>query len=271
MSSKPDNIPNVLSIAGFDPSGGAGVLADIKTFAALRCYGVAAITALTAQNTQGVQAVMPEPADFLAAQIDALFADVEIAAIKIGMLATVANVKTVAEKLAAHRPVPIVLDPVLRASRGEALVNADVAKALLDHLAPRVTLMTPNLAEAAQLADAPLPTSVAKMEAVAAKLHQLGFKNVLVKGGHLPTRDAIDVFYDGAGYQHFLSPRIATKNTHGTGCTLSAGIAAGLARGLPLAAAIEAAKNLLNEALEGAGQLNVGQGAGPLHHFRRLW
>jgi hydroxymethylpyrimidine/phosphomethylpyrimidine kinase len=271
MSSKPDMTANVLSIAGFDPSGGAGVLADIKTFAALRCYGVAAITALTAQNTQGVRAIMPEPPEFLAAQIDALFADIEIAAVKIGMLATIANVDIVAEKLAAYGPAHVVLDPVLAASHGEALADADLRQALLRRLAPFVTLLTPNLAEAAQLTGTAELASVAKMEAAATQLHQAGFKNVLVKGGHLPTRETIDVFYDGAGYQHFRAPRVATKNTHGTGCTLSSAIAAGLAKGLELPAAIETAKAYVSRSLEAADELSVGQGSGPLQHFNGVW
>jgi hydroxymethylpyrimidine/phosphomethylpyrimidine kinase len=258
---------NVLSIAGFDPSGGAGVLADIKTFAASHCYGIAAISALTAQNTQGVRAIMPEPPEFLAAQIDALFADIEIAAVKIGMLGTNANVETVAEKLAAYRPVHVVLDPVLAASHGEALAEADLGQAILRRLAPQVSLVTPNLAEAAQLAGAPQPASIAEMEAVAAQLHQAGFKNVLVKGGHLAMRESIDVFYDGAGYQHFRAPRIATRNTHGTGCTLSSAIAAELAKGAELPAAIETAKAYVSRSLEAADELSVGRGPGPLQHF----
>ncbi|MEW6437469.1 MAG: bifunctional hydroxymethylpyrimidine kinase/phosphomethylpyrimidine kinase [Pseudomonadota bacterium] len=262
---------NVLTIAGFDPSGGAGVLADIKTFAALRCYGVAAISALTAQNTQGVRALMPVAPDFLAAQIDALFADVEIAAVKIGMLGTRANIETVAQKLALYKPAAIVLDPVMRASSGDALATEDLADALVRHLAPLATLVTPNLAEAAQLARAAGPDSIDAMRALGAKLGQAGFKAVLVKGGHLDGANAADVLYDQGSFRIFAAPRVATKNAHGTGCTLSSAIAAGLANGRPLPDAIEAAKAYVTQGLMGADQLEVGQGPGPLHHFRDLW
>ncbi len=259
---------NVLTIAGFDPSGGAGVLADIKTFAALHCYGVAATSALTVQNTQGVRALMPVPADFLAAQIDALFADIDIAAVKIGMLATRANIETVARALAAYRPPHVVLDPVMRASTGDALATEDLADAFIRHLAPLITLVTPNLAEAAQLARTPVPASIDAMRALAAKLCHAGFKAVLVKGGHLDGDDSADLLHDSSGARVFSTPRVATKNTHGTGCTLASAIAAGLANGLPLPAAVAAAKDYVTQSLAAADTLEVGRGAGPLQHFR---
>lgn len=262
---------NVLTIAGFDPSGGAGVLADIKTFAALRCYGVAAVSALTAQNTQGVRALVPVPADFLAAQIDALFADIEIAAVKIGMLGTRANIEIVAQMLAVYKPAHVVLDPVMQASSGDTLATEELADALVRHLAPLVTLVTPNLAEAAQLAHAAVPTSIDEMHALGAKLGHAGFKAVLVKGGHLDGAISADVLYDRGAFRVFAAPRVATKNAHGTGCTLSSAIAAGLANGRALPEAIEAAKAYLTQGLMGADQLDVGQGPGPLHHFRDLW
>src|SRR5579863_8631918 len=253
-------VPNVLTIAGFDPSGGAGVLADIKTFAALRCYGVAAVTALTAQNTQGVQALMPVPPDFLAAQIDSLFADVEIAAVKIGMLGSVANVEIVAKILAAFRPHHVVLDPVMRASSGDALAAEDLRAAILQELAPHVTVVTPNLAEAAHLAQTAIPTSAQAMAAVGAKFRQAGFEAALVKGGHLPDGDATDILCTATNERVFSTPRIATRNTHGTGCTLSSAIAAGLAQGLALEAAVEAAKAHVAQSLAGANRLKVGEG-----------
>jgi hydroxymethylpyrimidine/phosphomethylpyrimidine kinase len=263
--------PNVLSIAGIDPSGGAGVLADAKTFAALECHGLAVITAVTAQNTQGVTAIHAVPPEFVAAQIDALFADIEIAATKIGLLASPAIVKTVAQRLGERRPFPAVLDPVLAASSGDALVIGDVASAMLSCLAPFVTLLTPNLIEAARLAEAPVPTTLADMHKLAERLHSRGFKSVLVKGGDMAGATADDVFFDGVSHRTFSAPRIATRNTHGTGCTLSAAIAAYLARGFDLAASIEAAKAYVGGALAAADKLNVGHGPGPLHHLHRFW
>jgi hydroxymethylpyrimidine/phosphomethylpyrimidine kinase len=264
-------VPNILSIAGFDPGGGAGVLADIKTFAALRCHGLAAITAVTAQNTQGVLGIHVLPADFVAEQIDALFADIDIAAVKLGMLATPAIVKTVAQSLTEHRDRPVVLDPVLGASSGDRLALGDVADALLHHLAPLVTLVTPNLAEAARLAGAPVPTTTAGMHKLAEQLYGRGFKSVLVTGGHLEGAAADDILFDGTSHHSFSAPRIATRNTHGTGCTLSAAIAAHLALGLDLIRSIEAAKDYVRGALARADELDVGRGPGPLHHFYQFW
>jgi hydroxymethylpyrimidine/phosphomethylpyrimidine kinase len=264
-------IANVLTIAGFDPSGGAGVLADIKTFAALRCYSVAAVTALTVQNTQGVGALMPVQPEFLAAQIDALFADIRIAAVKIGMLGTIANIETVAQRLAVHKPAHVVLDPVMQASSGDALATEDLAEALIHHLAPLTTLVTPNLAEAAKLAQAQAPTSTAQMSTLAAELRRVGFKAVLIKGGHLEGLESVDLLRDGNAEHVFTAQRVATQNTHGTGCTLSSAIAAGFANGLSLIDAIEAAKGYVSASLAGANKLSVGHGAGPLHHFHGLW
>jgi hydroxymethylpyrimidine/phosphomethylpyrimidine kinase len=264
-------VPNVLSIAGFDPSGGAGVLADIKTFAGLRCHGLAAITALTAQNTQGVAEIHVVPAEFVAEQIHALFADIEIAAVKIGMLASPGIVNAVAQSLAEHRGMPVVLDPVLATSSGDQLAIGDVADALLQHLAPLVTLFTPNLEEGARLAEAPVPTTIAGMHKLAEQLHGRGFKSVLVKGGHLKGSTADDILFDGVSHHTFSAARIATRNTHGTGCTLSAAIAVNLALGQDLIRSIEAAKVFICGALAGADELDVGRGPGPLHHFHRFW
>lgn len=264
--------PNVLSIAGIDPSGGAGILADCKTFAALRCYGAAVVTALTAQNTQGVAGIQLVPAAFVVAQLDALFADIKIAAIKIGMLGSAANVAAVAQRLANHPEIPVVLDPVLAASSGDRLAVNEVAAAIVSDLAPVVTLITPNLAEAARFADAPLPTTLAGMSKLAEQLHRRGFKSVLVTGGHVESPASDDVFFDGTARRTFSAPRIKTRNTHGTGCTLSAAIAAHLGHGSDLGAAIEAAKAYVSGALAAdSGELDVGQGPGPLHHFHRFW
>lgn len=260
-------VPNVLSIAGFDPSGGAGTLADIKTFGALRCYGMAVVTAVTAQNTQRVVSIHVVPIQSVAEQIDVLFADMEIAAIKIGMLATPETVETVAQTLAAHRPPWIVLDPVLAASSGDALAVGDLVPALMSQLVPLVSLVTPNLIEAAKLAQAPVPANLADVEKLAERLHASGFKSVLIKGGHLPGSTVQDVFFDGTAHRVFASPRVETTNTHGTGCTLSAAITASLAQGMDLPSAIEAAKTYVTNALKAADTLTVGHGPGPLQHF----
>ncbi len=264
-------VPNVLSIAGMDPSGGAGILADCKTFAALRCYGAAAVTALTAQNTQGVTAVQLVPAAFVAAQLDMLFADIEIAAVKIGMLGSAETVTTVAESLAKHSAIPVVLDPVLAASSGDSLAVGDVAGAILTILPPLTTLVTPNLAEAARFAASPLPTTLAGMHRIAEQLHLRGFRSVLITGGDVDGATADDVFFDGATHRTFSAPRVKTRNTHGTGCTLSAAIAAHLAHGSGLGAAIEAAKAYVSGALAAADELDVGKGPGSLHHFHHFW
>ena len=264
-------IPNLLSIAGSDPSGGAGIQADLKTFSALGCYGMAVLTALTAQNTRGVTGVHVPPADFLGAQIDAILADIEVAAVKIGMLATGEIAGVVADRLKARPGLPVVLDPVLVATSGDSLGAPDVVGAMREHLLPRATLITPNLPEAARLADRPVPADEAGMRDLAERLHGLGARAVLVKGGHLRGPEAIDILFDGTRHHVFSAPRIATPNTHGTGCTLSSAIAAYLARGRDLAGAVAAAKSYLSAALMESGRLDVGGGHGPVHHFHSVW
>lgn len=262
--------PNLLAIAGSDPSGGAGIQADLKTFAALRCYGMAVITALTAQNTRGVFALHSPSPNFIAAQIDAIFADIDVAAVKIGMLASAAIVEVVADRLAVHKPQFIVLDPVLVATSGDALAASDVGPAMIRHLFPLATLVTPNLAEAAALSGHTI-IGDETIRAAARQLQSLGAKAVLIKGGHAEGVSSDDVLFDGAARQLFSAPRVATKNTHGTGCTLSSAIAAYLGHGLPLADAVGAAKSYLTGALKAADELNVGHGHGPVHHFYDLW
>lgn len=267
-------IPNVLSIAGSDPSGGAGIQADLKTFGALGCYGMAVITALTAQNTQGVSGVHVPPAAFAAAQIDSIFTDVRVDAVKIGMLASGEIVEAVASRLRAHHARNIVLDPVLVATSGDSLGAPDVVDAMKRHLIPLAEVVTPNVPEAMRLGDAREdPADAAGLEALARVLHGLRARAVLVKGGHLAGDVAPDVLFDGARISTFSAPRIDTRNTHGTGCTLSSAIAAHLARGLTLRDAVAAAKNYLTGALAASGQLSVGSGAGhgPVHHFHNLW
>lgn len=272
-SAIPRAIPNVLSIAGSDPSGGAGVQADLKTFSALGCYGMAAITALTAQNTRGVSAVHAPPVDFVVAQIDAIFADVRVDAVKLGMLASGAIVEAVADRLRAHGARNIVLDPVLVATSGDALGAPDVVEAMIAHLLPLARIVTPNMPEAMRLSGGSAPQDSAGLERLARAIHALGANSVLAKGGHMAGELAPDVLFDGAAAHLFEAARVATRNTHGTGCTLSSAIAANLAYGMELAAAVQGAKNYLTAALIASDELDVGsgEGHGPVHHFHGLW
>ncbi len=260
-------IPNILSIAGSDPSGGAGIQADLKTFAALGCYGMAAPTALTAQNTRGVSAVHLPPPGFVADQIAAALADIDVAAVKIGMLGSAAIVEAVAGALADYAG-PIVLDPVLVATSGAALGDDAVIAAMRAHLFARATLVTPNLYEASRLLDGATLDDADAIEAAARRLRD-GPAAWLIKGGHGAGDDAVDLLLDAEGLTRFSSPRQATRNTHGTGCTLSSAIAAALGRGEALRQAVATAKRYLDAALAGADRLRVGAGAGPLDHFAR--
>jgi hydroxymethylpyrimidine kinase/phosphomethylpyrimidine kinase len=253
-------IPNVLSIAGSDPSGGAGIQADLKTFSALGCYGMAVLTALTAQNTSRVFAVHTPPPEFVAQQIDAIFADVKVAAVKIGMLGTGAIAEAVADRLTRHKPPFVVLDPVLAATSGDSLGTPDLVAVIRDKLLPQVTLITPNLAEAAQLTARAMAQDIDGMADQARRLATSGANAVLVKGGHLPGPEACDLLVDGAGEHLFRAARVTTKNTHGTGCTLSAAIAAFLAQAHPLTEAIRMAKDYQSGALRESGALHVGHG-----------
>ena len=284
-------IRNVLSIAGSDPGGGAGIQADLKTFAALGCHGMAVLNALTAQNTQRVSHVFLPPPDFVAAQIDTLFDDIRVDAVKIGMLGSADIACAVADALARHAHCPIVLDPVLIATSGDALGDDGVMRVMLEKLLPMATLITPNLAEAARLSGLPQAHDLAAMQASGEALLKAGARAVLVKGGHLadmpdrgiPARDsngkpettfpdrACDVLVSAAGIDLFATPRIDTRNTHGTGCTLSSAIAAHLAQGMALRDAVGAAKTYLQGALAAADALSVGEGNGPVHHFHALW
>ena len=264
--------PNVLSIAGSDPSGGAGVQADLKTFAAFGCYGMAAITALTAQNTVGVRAVHVPPADFVAAQIDAIFDDIAVDAVKIGMLATGDIVAAVADRLAHFGARNIVLDPVLVATSGDSLGAPDVVDALLTKLLPLAAVVTPNLPEIARLIGREVSAEPQDMRSAGEELVARGARAALVKGGHGEGGVIADVLVAPEQFDlTFWGPRIATRNTHGTGCTLSSAIAAGLAQGKALVAACEDAKLYLTAALETADRLAVGRGHGPVDHFRGLW
>jgi hydroxymethylpyrimidine kinase/phosphomethylpyrimidine kinase len=254
----------VLTIAGFDPSGGAGVLADIKAIAAHGCFGAAAITSLTYQNTQAVYGAAHQSAEVVRAQIEPVLADFEVAAVKTGMLPTREVIALVAELIAKHRLPNFVLDPVIRSTSGFDLIDDAALTALREWLFPLADLVTPNMAEAERLTGLRV-TNLLEMKIATHFIKEQTRGAVLIKGGHLPD-EAIDVLYDGSdGYELFRAPRIETRNTHGTGCTLSAAIAAQLARGATLTDAIIQAKNYLSQALFTAPGL--GSGHGPLNHF----
>jgi hydroxymethylpyrimidine/phosphomethylpyrimidine kinase len=264
-------IANVLTIAGSDSGGGAGIQADLKTFSALGTYGASVVTALTAQNTRAVTAIHDVPPAFVAAQLDAVFDDIEFAAVKIGMLSSPAVIEAVSDGLRRHGARRIVLDPVMVAKSGDRLLREDAVSALKELLLPLATVITPNLPEAAVLLDGEAVRDAAGMTAAAAALRGLGPQAVLLKGGHLETSDSIDVLDDGAEPLTLAAPRIATRNTHGTGCTLASAIAALLARGRPLRDAVQGAKAYVTDAIRAADRLTVGQGHGPVHHFHALW
>ncbi len=264
-------IKNVLTIAGSDPSGGAGIQADLKSFAANGVYGMAAITALTAQNTQGVQSVELVSASFVKAQIEAVFADIRVDAIKIGMIATAEIAVAVAEALADHDDLPIVLDPVMVAKGGAPLLQDDATEALRRRLVPLASVLTPNLPEAARLLDEPVAITRDEMAAQARALPNLGPQIALIKGGHLEGSDSPDVAWDGETLQWFEGSRHSTRNTHGTGCSLSSAIAAQLGQGKSPAAAIAQAKRFVTGAIAAADLQTVGHGHGPVHHFYDLW
>ena len=265
--------PIAVTIAGSDSGGGAGIQADLKTFAALRVYGTSVVTALTAQNTLGVQGIHDVPADFVAAQIDSVFGDFTVTGVKIGMLSQVATIEAVAAGLARHAgTIPIVLDPVMVATSGDRLISEDAVEALRRLLLPLADLVTPNLPETGTLIGAAAPRSENEAVAQARRLLALGARAVLVKGGHGEGDESVDHLLCADGtLRRFAAPRVATRNTHGTGCTLSAAVAAGLARGLPLVEAVAAAKRYLTAALQAADAVPVGRGHGPVHHFHALW
>lgn len=263
--------PIVLTIAGSDSSGGAGIQADLKTFSALGAYGCSVITALTAQNTVGVTGIMDVPADFITEQMAAVFDDLDVAAVKIGMLSRPETIEAVARGLKAYEPRHVVLDPVMVAKSGDTLLQADAVESLKENLLPLATVITPNLPEARVLLGRETLIGRGDMEAVAQDLRGLGPRAVLLKGGHLNESASPDVLFDGTVFTAFEADRVDTDNTHGTGCTLSSAIAALLARGLSLDGAVRAAKTYITDALRAADQLHVGQGHGPVHHFHAYW
>jgi hydroxymethylpyrimidine/phosphomethylpyrimidine kinase len=260
-----------LTIAGSDSSGGAGIQADLKTFAALGVYGASAITALTAQNTQGVTGIHDVPPDFIVAQIDAVFADLDVGAVKIGMLSQSAAIVSIAKALDRHKARNIVLDPVMIAASGARLLANDAVATLRKELISRALLITPNLPEAAALTGAPIAKTEADMAAQAKQLLDAGARNVLIKGGHGEGPESVDLLIGPDLNVRLAAPRYPSRNTHGTGCTLSSAVAAGLAKSLDLAAAVRAAKDYVTAAIAAADKLHIGHGHGPLHHFHAHW
>jgi len=261
-----------MTLAGSDSGGGAGIQADLKTFSALGVFGASVITALTAQNTREVRAILPIPADFIRSQIQAVLDDLNVAAIKIGMLGDVATIECVAKALSEYPSRPIVLDPVMIAKSGDALLQNDAIKSLRSLLLPRASLITPNLPEAARLTDRPEPRSVQQMHDLLPALHSLTDAAILLKGGHLESGDqAIDLFSDGTQVLELTSERYVTGNTHGTGCTLSSAITAFLARQITLPDAVRAGKHYVSNAIRTADALKIGSGHGPVNHFHEWW
>ncbi len=270
---EPKRIANVLTIAGLDPSGGAGILADVKAMSACGTYGMAVVAALTAQNTCGVSGWQPVAPDFVRAQIDAIFEDIRVDAVKIGMLGTPEVIDAVAEALERHRPPFVVLDPVMVAKGGDRLLAKEAESALCERLLPLTTVITPNLPEAAVLAGEAEIRERGEMPALARKLLERLAPDawVYLKGGHLTESESPDLLLSRETSLTFEAPRIATKNTHGTGCTLSAAIAAQLGRGESVPEAVRKAKAYVYEAIAHADELGVGHGHGPTNHFATLW
>ena len=262
----------VLTIAGSDSGGGAGIQADLKTFAANGCYGASVITALTAQNTQGVRGIHAAPVEFVAQQLDAVLGDIGADAVKIGMLFSPELIATVARKLAEYRVAHIVLDPVMVAQSGDKLLQDDAVAALKTGLAPLAEVLTPNIPEAEVLLGRSI-SSYDAMAAAAAELARLGCRNVLVKGGHLEGEASDDCLYLGTEQRVVRLPgeRVETRNNHGTGCTLSSAIAANLAKGAGMEAAVRHAKEYLTGAIRAGADYRLGHGHGPVHHFWRFW
>jgi hydroxymethylpyrimidine/phosphomethylpyrimidine kinase len=260
-----------LTIAGSDSGGGAGIQADLKTFSALGVYGASVITAVTAQNTQAVTAVHDIPVDIVTQQIQAVLDDINVAAIKVGMLSSSEIIIAVSDKLNQSN-IPVVLDPVMVAKSGDALMQQSAIESLKTKLLPIATLLTPNLPEAATLLQCDVATDEATMRAQGEALIKLGATAVLMKGGHASGDVCVDLLIvPGDPIARFTSTRVNTKNTHGTGCTLSSAIAANLAKGTSILEAVRLSHSYLKQAIICADQLQIGNGHGPVHHFHRLW
>jgi hydroxymethylpyrimidine/phosphomethylpyrimidine kinase len=267
--------PNVATVAGVDPSGGAGILADVKAMSANGAYACAVVAALTAQNTVGVDGIFAVPADFVRMQIDTLWRDVRIDAAKIGMVGQAPVIVAVAERLAHWQPPHVVLDPVMIAKSGHGLLERTAVGALAESLLPLATMITPNLPEAGVLLEARAPDNAKEMvrcaERLREKMAHAGERWVYLKGGHLPGGAALDLLHDGDRMIELTAPRIDTKNTHGTGCTLSAALAALIPQSPDVPTAARRAKDYLTKAIASADRLDVGKGHGPVHHFHPWW
>lgn len=257
-----------LTIAGSDSSGGAGIQADIKTISAHGVYAMSVITAITAQNTQGVFAVQDIDPEIIARQIEVLFEDIRIDAIKIGMVSKTESIKAIASTLDRYGYQRIVLDPVMVSKSGYKLLLPEAEQALVELLIPRAQVITPNIPEAETLLNGSINT-IEQMKEAAASLYELGPQYVLLKGGHFQGETAVDILYDGNNFERYQKKRIKTKNTHGTGCTLSSAIAANIAKGLPVTEAVAKAKDYITGAIEHS--LNIGKGIGPTHHFYEFY
>jgi hydroxymethylpyrimidine/phosphomethylpyrimidine kinase len=260
-----------LTIAGSDSAGGAGIQADLRTFAALGVHGASAITALTAQNTLGVEGIHTAPPEFVLAELRAISSDLEVGAIKTGMLGNLGIVEAVVKGLSFFPKVPVVVDPVMVSQSGHPLLTDEAIDAIRTKLMPLAVLLTPNLLEAARLLDEPVARDEAEMAVQAERLRKQGARAVLVKGGHAIGPLAIDILADAEGTMRLEAPRTQTLNTHGTGCTLSAATAAELAKGATLREALAKAKAYVTAAIASADELKIGKGRGPVHHFHKWW
>ncbi len=263
--------PIAVTIAGSDSGGGAGIQADLKSFSANGVYGASVLAALTAQNTLGVTAIHDVPVDFIRAQIDAVYSDLSVGATKIGMLSQPDVIRTVADGLQAHNTGPVVLDPVMVAASGDPLLADEAVEVLIDLLLPLSDLITPNLHEAARMLQIGVAETPEDMTRQAELLLKLGANAVLLKGGHGTSRESSDLLLSDAGPVWFSAPRNDTQNTHGTGCTLSSAIAAGLAKGKPLEQAVADGKDYISAAIAASDGLVIGKGHGPVHHFYKFW
>lgn len=261
------NMKNLLTIAGSDSCGGAGIQADLKTFSAHGVYGMSVITAVTAQNTQGVLAVQDISAELIGKQIEAIFDDIRVDGLKVGMVSQIETINVIAEGLRCYKPSKIVLDPVMVSKSGYHLLQPEAKEALAGSLLPLATVVTPNIPEAEVLTGIKID-SIENMEKAARMIYEMGPQNVLIKGGHLDD-EATDILFDGTNIRHLKSRRINTKNTHGTGCTLSSAIASNLAKGYSVEKAVVKAKEYITTAIENS--LSIGRGVGPTNHFYTLY
>jgi hydroxymethylpyrimidine/phosphomethylpyrimidine kinase len=264
-------VPIALTIAGSDSSGGAGIQADLKTFSACGVYGASVITALTAQNTKGVTAIHAVPAAFVTAQIDAVFGDLDVKAVKIGMVAERDLIDAIVAGLKRWRLRQVVVDPVMIATSGDRLLVSGAIESLRTKLVPLAQIITPNLPEAAALLDDEMAMSEEAINSQGERLLKFGCPFVLIKGGHGEGAESVDYLFGGEKKIRLASPRVATANTHGTGCSLSSAIAAGLAKGETIESAVRMAKAYVSAAIAAADRLDVGQGHGPIHHFHRFY